>query len=268
MLRSATRPLLALSRPSLRATPLHKTPPLPHLLFSSRLAPIARQFSTTKPTLAPADPTSDDGITPFLTSNRDWATSVRESDPAFFQGLSKGQSPKIFWIGCCDSRVPETTILGRRPGEVFVYRNIANILNSTDLSLLSALEYAVVYLKVQHIIVCGHTSCGGVAAALDAKKLGKIDTWLIPLRELRLEHADKLAKLEGAEKGKALVELNVRHGVEVLRRNADVIDAKESRGLKIHGVVFDLPTGELKNLDLDEETKDSASLRKSAFALA
>lgn len=215
-----------------------------------------------------AAPSLDDGLGPLLASNRDWASTTRAADPVFFDKLAAGQAPNVFWIGCCDSRVPETTILGRRPGEVFVYRNIANICNSTDLSLLSALEYAVVYIKVKHIIICGHTGCGGVAAALDSKKLGKIDTWLVPLRELRLRHAEELKALQGKDKGRALVELNVRHGVEVLRRNADVIEAKASRGLKIHGLVFDLESGELKNLDLDEETSDSAELRKGAFAIS
>jgi len=215
-----------------------------------------------------AAPSLDDGFGALLASNRDWASTTRAADPVFFDKLSQGQAPEVFWIGCCDSRVPETTILGRRPGEVFVYRNIANICNSTDLSLLSALEYAVVYIKVKHIIICGHTGCGGVAAALDSKKLGKIDTWLVPLRELRLRHAEELKGLEGKDKGRALVELNVRNGVEVLRRNADVIDAKASRGLKIHGLVFDLESGELKNLDLDEETSDSAEQRRGAFAIS
>lgn len=163
--------------------------------------------------------------------------------------------------------MPETTILGMKPGDVFVHRNIANVIPVTDLSSLAVVEYAVVYLKVQHIVVCGHTGCGGVAAALGNKRLGKIDTWLQPLRQLRLQNAEKLENLDDTEKGKTLVELNVKQGVETLRQNADVIDATKSRGLQVHGMVFDLSSGELQSIETDEAASHTEK-RAATFACA
>ena len=200
-----------------------------------------------------------------MASNREWASRITKDDPEYFSNLQKGQSPRILWLGCSDSRVPETTILGVKPGDVFVHRNIANILPATDLSSTAVIEFATAGLGVQHIVVCGHTGCGGVDAALGNKRIGKIDTWLQPLRQLRLQNADMLEKLEGLERNKALVELNVKQGVETLRQNPDVIDAVKSRGLQVHGIVFDLSCGELK----DVETSESSSLfekRAAAFA--
>ena len=170
----------------------------------------------------------------------------------------------MLWIGCSDSRVPETTILGLKPGDVFVHRNIANCLPPTDLSSLSVIEYAVVYLQVQHVIVCGHTGCGGVAAALGNKRLGKIDTWLMPLRQLRMQHSAELDKLSDEERGAKLVELNVRQGVESVRQNPDVIQAAKERGLEVHGLIFDLGSGVLKRVETGEETHVSEK-RDSAF---
>ncbi|KAI9659710.1 MAG: hypothetical protein M1831_003608 [Alyxoria varia] len=194
------------------------------------------------------------GLAPILSSNHSWASKLSTNDPSFFPTLSKGQSPGVLWIGCSDSRVPETTILGLKPGDVFVHRNIANCLPPTDLSSLSVIEYAVVYLEVQHIIVCGHTGCGGVAAALGNKRLGKIDTWLMPLRQLRMQHSTELDKLSEPERGAKLVELNVQQGVETVRQNPDVIQAAKERGLEVHGLVFDLESGVLKRLETGEET--------------
>lgn len=205
-------------------------------------------------------------IESVLSNNRSWAQYTYSNDPELFPTLSKGQSPKILWIGCCDSRVPETTILGLKPGDVFVHRNIANIVSPTDLNALSAIEYAVVYLKVERIYLCGHTSCGGVVGALANKKLGKIDTWLMPLRQLRLSHAKELEGLDGAAKAKKLVELNVAHGVEMLRQNPDVIEAVSSRGLTVHGLVYNLESGQLYTVDVDEETHVHEQ-RKEAFSV-
>lgn len=138
------------------------------------------------------------------------------------------------------------------------------MLPPTDLNSLAVIEYAVVYLKVQHIVVCGHTSCGGVAAALGNTRLGKIDTWLMPLRQLRMQHAKTLEALPEVEKGLKLVELNVRQGVETLRENPDVIDAAEKRGLQVHGMVYDLASGEVKRLET-EEPKEAVDVRRNAF---
>lgn len=151
-----------------------------------------------------------------------------------------------------------------QPGDVFVHRNIANILSPTDLNSLSVIQYAVEYLKVKHIVLCGHTSCGGVAAALGNKKLGLIDTWLLPLRSLRRENLKLLESMEPKEAGLKLVELNVRNGVKVLVENPVVLDAITERGLQIHGLIYDVASGELKELDIEED-EDMVKSRTTAF---
>jgi carbonic anhydrase len=143
--------------------------------------------------------------------------------------------------------------MGLKPGDVFTHRNIANIINPTDLSLLSVVEFSVRHLKVKHVVVCGHTSCGGVNATLANNKLGVLDLWLQPMRALREKHADELAKLEGADKSNHLAKLNVQAGVENLRRIPTVIEAMQERGLQLHGVIYDLATGLLEDLDCGEE---------------
>lgn len=205
-----------------------------------------------------------DAYDEVFNSNTKWRGSMAEKDPALFERLSKGQSPEILWIGCADSRCPETTILGLNPGDVFVHRNIANILIPTDLNSLSVIQYAVEYLKVKHIVICGHTSCGGIAAALDNKKLGLIDTWLMPLRQLRRENLKLLESMGEKERGLKLVELNVRHGVDVLTDNSVVLDAIKERGLKVHGLIYDVGTGELKELDINE-SEEKINSRTTAF---
>jgi carbonic anhydrase len=192
---------------------------------------------------------------------------MAERDPALFERLSKGQSPQILWIGCADSRCPETTILGLNPGDVFVHRNIANILIPTDLNSLSVIQYAVQYLEVKHIVVCGHTSCGGIAAALDNKKLGLIDMWLMPLRQLRRENLKLLESMDEKAKGLKLVELNVRSGIDTLMDNPVVLDAVTERGLKVHGLIYDVGTGELNELDINE-TEEKINSRTTAFKTA
>ena len=198
--------------------------------------------------------------------NRQWRESTSSHNPDLFPTLAAGQHPEILWIGCSDSRCPETTILGLGPGDVFVHRNIANVVSPTDLSSLSVIQYAVEYLKVKHVVVCGHTSCGGVAAALGNKKLGLIDTWLSPLRALRQDHLKLLESLPSTEAGLKLVELNVRAGVKVVEENPVVIDAMTGRGLKVHGLIYDVGSGELKELDVQED-EETARNRDKAFKL-
>lgn len=202
-----------------------------------------------------------------FTSNKTWATTVAESNPELFPTLAQGQHPEILWIGCSDSRCPETTILGLKPGDVFVHRNIANILTPTDLSSLSVIQYAVEYLRVKHIVVSGHTKCGGVAAAMGNKKLGLIDTWLLPLRALRRENLKLLESLEPDEAALKLVELNVRAGVKVVGENPLVIDAIAERDLQIHGNIYDVGSGQLKELDIKED-EETVRSRKTAFKMA
>ena len=212
-------------------------------------------------------PEQDDAYNQVFNTNTKWRGSIAEKDPALFERLGKGQSPQILWIGCADSRCPETTILGLNPGDVFVHRNIANIIIPTDLNSLSVIQYAVQYLKVKHIVVCGHTSCGGVAAALDNKKLGLIDTWLMPLRQLRRENLKLLESMDEKSRGLKLVELNVRQGIEVLTNNPVVLDAITERELKVHGLIYNVGTGELNELDIDEN-EETINSRTTAFKTA
>lgn len=159
-------------------------------------------------------------------------------------------------------------MLGLKPGDVFVHRNIANVLPSTDLSSQSVIMYGVKALKVQHVVVCGHTSCGGVAAALGNARLGVIDAWLAPIRKLR-EANNAAWDEEGlGEKEKAirLVEANVRQGVQTVRENPEVIDAVRERGLQVHGLVYDVASGELRELEIKEGELEGKK-RQEAFTL-
>ena len=195
-------------------------------------------------------------IAPYLEGNRKWAASVSAAEPDTFPSYARGQAPPILWFGCSDSRQPETTILGAKPGTCFVHRNIANIITATDISSTAVIEYACNALGVKHIVLCGHTGCGGCKASLGNAKVGKIDTWLMPLRQLRLKHAEELRKLEGAEQVKRISELNVMNGVEVLRQNPDVMKAVKEKGLTVHGVIYDLGTGRLSELECKESADD------------
>jgi len=195
-----------------------------------------------------------DAFTRALKSHSSWRAEQARRDPAFFPSLAKGQTPKILWIGCSDSRIPAEQILGLKPGEVFVHRNIANVLFPTDLSSLSVIEYAVAHLGVEHAVVCGHTGCGGVNAALGQKKLGVLDLWLSPLRQLRLKHAEELEKCQ--DQARRLSELNVSHSLAVLRTNPTVIDAVMKNKLQLHGLMYDLEHGKLEVLEGGEEAEE------------
>ena len=183
-------------------------------------------------------------------NNTAWANSMREGDPAFFERLARQQSPQYLWIGCSDSRVPANQIIGLPPGEVFVHRNIANLVVHTDLNCLSVLQFAVDVLRVRHIIVCGHYGCGGVYAALDNQRHGLVDIWLRHVQDLRLKHDDDLEKIESAEdRARRLCELNVIAQVTNVARTNSVRDAW-SRGqpLAVHGWIYDIADGLLRDL--------------------
>lgn len=214
-----------------------------------------------------ADKSTKDKYNVAFEKHSAWRRDLSESHPALFEQMGKGQAPEIFWVGCADSRCPETTILGLQPGDIFCHRNIANVLNTTDLNSLSVIQYAVQYLKVKHIIVCGHTSCGGIAAALDNKKLGLIDTWLMPIRILRQQNLKLLESLPEKERALKLVDLNVRRSINVLLANPIVMDAITERDLQVHGVIYDVGTGVLNELDLSE-TDETVEGRKKAFAVS
>ena len=205
-----------------------------------------------------------DTYTAIFGSNQTWANNKAKDNPELFSKLASGQSPEILWIGCSDSRCPETTILGLEPGDVFVHRNIANVVHPTDLSLNSVVQYAVIHLGVKHIVICGHTQCGGVAAALANKKLGLIDTWLLPLRSLRKDNLKELQELDVKESALRLAELNVRRGVETLKENSFVMDAMNDRDLQVHGLIYDVGKGTLSEIPIEDE-EDLVKVREEAF---
>ena len=186
----------------------------------------------------------------LLDQNRDWAESIKATDPQFFQTLAKQQSPKYLWIGCSDSRVPSTQLVGMVPGEMFVHRNVANVVVHTDFNCLSVMQYAVDVLKVDHIIVCGHHGCGGVKAAMDNLQLGLIDNWLRHVQDVLHKHKSALAAIEDEDKRlDRLCELNVIEQVVNVRRTTIVQEAWErGQELAVHGWIYGLKDGRLRDL--------------------
>lgn len=181
--------------------------------------------------------------------NRSWADAITAEDPEFFSGLSKQQAPEYLWIGCSDSRVPANQIVSLPPGEVFVHRNIANIVVHTDLNCLSVIQYAVEVLKVKHIIVCGHYGCGGIKAAMDNAQHGLIDNWLRHIKDVRRFHKDKLENLNHEDKLDLLCELNVMEQVANVSKTTTVQNAwRAGTELSIHGWIYNIENGILKDL--------------------
>ena len=188
----------------------------------------------------------------LLDNNKRWADETKKHDPDFFDKLSKQQSPEYLWIGCSDSRVSANEIIGMLPGEVFVHRNIANVVVHTDLNCLSVIQYAVYVLKVKHIIVCGHYGCGGIKAALDKKGHGLIDNWLCHIKDIYRYHQDKMDATKNAdEKFDLLCELNVVEQVANVCNTTIVQNAwKSGQKLAVHGWIYGIQDGILKDLDL------------------
>ncbi len=183
-------------------------------------------------------------------NNLVWAASVKEKDPDFFTRLSKQQSPEYLWIGCSDSRVPANQITNLQPGEVFVHRNIANVVVHTDLNCLSVIQYAVEVLKVKHIIVCGHYGCGGVKAALENHEHGLIDNWLRHIKDIIRFHKSEFVGLSHEEELDLLCELNVKEQVINICNTTIVQNAwKQGKDLSIHGWIYSIENGVLKDLD-------------------
>lgn len=181
--------------------------------------------------------------------NAEWARGILEKDPHFFEELSNQQNPEYLWIGCSDSRVPANQIVDLPPGEVFVHRNIANVVVHTDLNCLSVIQFAVEVLNVKHIIVCGHYGCGGISAALQKRSNGLIDNWLRHIKDVIRFNADQLKGLNEAEKVDRLCQLNVKEQVTNVCNTSIVRDAWQSGlELHVHGWVYDLNTGLLENL--------------------
>ena len=182
--------------------------------------------------------------------NRAWAAEVTRQDAEFFTRLSKQQAPQYLWIGCSDSRVPANQIVGLAPGEMFVHRNVANVVVHTDLNCLSAIQFAVDVLRVRHIIVCGHFGCGGVLAALRDDKFGLVDNWLRHVQDVRREHDSQLSSLSSeSERHNLLCELNVMKQVANVAQTSVVQDAwARGQELAVHGWVYDLRDGLLRDL--------------------
>lgn len=183
--------------------------------------------------------------------NRKWVNEITEKDPLFFEKLAKGQKPPVLWIGCSDSRVPANEITGTLPGEIFVHRNIANMVIHTDMSMLSVLDYAVNILEVTDVIVCGHYGCGGVLAAMDTKPLGIVENWLRHIKDVYRLHQRELDAIKNIEaRGNRLVELNVIEQVFDLTKTSIIQAAwANNKKLAVHGIVYDLKNGILNDLD-------------------
>lgn len=194
--------------------------------------------------------------------NRDWAAGKREVDPEFFSRLVAQQAPRYFWIGCADSRVPANEIVGLDPGEMFVHRNVANLAPPQDANYLSTLQFAVEVLKVEHVMVVGHYGCGGVVAAHDDARLGLIDHWLSPIREVALEHMDELSALDRPARLDRLVELNVLRQVRNVAFNPFVRDAwARGQELSVHGWVYAIGDGLVRDLDVSVNSLSAARAR-------
>ena len=188
-------------------------------------------------------------------NNKKWAQEKIQQTPDFFSNLAAGQKPEFLWIGCSDSRVPDNAITGTAPGDIFVHRNIANMVIHNDMSMLSVLDYAVNVLAVKHIIVCGHYGCGGVAAAMGNRQVGLIDNWLRYIKDVYRRHQDELNAIDDAARRlDRFVELNVQEQVHDLSATTIVQNAwANGQLLQIHGLVYDLKTGLLTDLACSSE---------------
>ena len=186
----------------------------------------------------------------LLLSNKAWASERLKVDEHYFDTLSKDQNPLFLWIGCADSRVPAEEITHAEPGEIFVHRNVANMVVHTDMNLLSVLQYAVEVLKIKHIIVCGHYNCGGVKAAMTNKDFGLINKWLRNIKEVYQKHYDELQAIENEQsRFNTLVELNVKEQIQNLAKTSIVQKAwKNSQLPPLHGWVFDIHQGQIKEV--------------------
>lgn len=187
-------------------------------------------------------------------NNKKWIERKLEVDKDYFKELGKGQTPELLYIGCSDSRATAEELMGAAPGEVFVHRNIANMVISIDLNVMAVVNYAVNHLKVNHVIVCGHYACGGVKAAMQSADLGILNPWLRNIRDVYRLHKDELNAINDEDKKyDRLVELNVKEQCVNLIKTAAVQKAYRERGLKVHGWVFDVHSGKLIDLKIDFE---------------
>jgi len=191
-------------------------------------------------------------INDLFEKNIDWAKNISEKDPDFFGKLSKQQSPEYLWIGCADSRVPANEIVGLLPGELFVHRNVANVVVHSDINCLSVIQYAVEVLKVKHIIICGHYGCGGVKAAIENESFGLIDHWLHPIKTIYVKNKERVNQCKSTqERVNLMCEINVEEQVTNVSHTT-IIQKAWSAGqkLSIHGWIYGIGDGILRNLDV------------------
>lgn len=188
----------------------------------------------------------------LLSNNKKWVVKQLNKDPQYFEDLAKGQNPEYLWIGCSDSRVPANDVTGTRPGDIFVHRNIANMVVHSDMNMLSVLSYAVEVLKVKHVIVCGHYGCGGVLAAMGNKQFGLIDNWLRHIKDVyRMYHKELDAIEDVVQRGRRFVEVNVMEQVLDLGKTSIVQNAwRDGQPLHLHGWVYDIGDGIIKDLNV------------------
>jgi len=184
-------------------------------------------------------------------NNRLWAESVKAQDPLFFEKLANQQSPQFLWIGCADSRVPANEIMGLLPGEVFVHRNVANLVIHTDMNCLSVLQYAVDVLKVEHILVTGHYDCGGIRATVENREFGLIDNWLRHIKDIERQHEAELHGLESQQRIDRLCELNVMAQVANVSETSIVKNAwRRNQSISVHGFIYSVKDGLLRDLGI------------------
>ncbi|KAA9355290.1 carbonic anhydrase [Larkinella humicola] len=195
-------------------------------------------------------------ISSVFQNNEKWIAEKLAGDKDYFTKLSQGQQPEFLYIGCSDSRVTAEDLMGVKPGEVFVHRNIANLVNNVDLNVMSVLNYAVRHLKVNHVVVCGHYNCGGVKAAMEPVDLGILNPWLRNIRDVYRFHKDELNAIADVKaRYDRLVELNVEEQCVNLIKTAAIQEAFRERGVRVHGWVFDVRTGKLIDLKINFEEK-------------
>lgn len=206
-------------------------------------------------------------IDDLLQNNREWSARLTENEPRYFADLAKQQNPKYLWIGCSDSRVPANMIVDLDPGEIFVHRNVANLVNHTDMNCLSVIQFAVEVLEVEHIIVCGHYGCGGVRAAMERRRHGLIDNWLRNIRDTAYLHAETLDALpDQSERANVLCEMNVIEQVQNVAETTVVQDAwVRGQQLEVHGWIYGLKDGRIRDLEISINSEDSLSDLRKAF---
>lgn len=209
-------------------------------------------------------------IKDLIANNEAWSTRMHQEDPEFFERLARTQKPRFLWIGCSDSRVPAEQLTGLEPGELFVHRNVANLVIHTDLNCLSVVQYAVEVLEIEHIIICGHYNCGGIAAAINNPELGLINNWLLHIRDLWYKHSSLLGELSPEKRTDVLSEINVVEQVYNLGHST-ILQSAWKRGQKVmlHGWVYGMQDGKLNDLQVNATSRETLEMfyRKAIAAL-